>query len=506
MHSLTTSHESGLQQPGTDILTPLATRSLFWRARYLEPSPVMCHIPLLFWLTEAAHPRVAVTLGVADSVPHFALCQAVDKLGLDSFCMGFEPAPDQDTKAADLTQQIAFNEANFADFSQIVQDGANHESLLSPESKIDLLIVNRSLTQNLADALDKNWLPHLSERSVIVFLQGGKMPGYSSYLRHLASAGNMFTCDLDTRATVIFYGPEQNDRLQRLANLQGGQSGYLAARSVFARLGELHSNTAKLALKNREASIARRQRDEKTSELENAQAEVGKLRTEFEKLEAQYNERSAMVATAQAEAFDLNQTVKNLEKNLQDSLSNHEQERKQLRREHDLLKESLLKQEQENKQLRREHDLLKESLNSAEAERLELQKRATEQKDSLLKQEQENRQLRKEYDLLKQSLSSLEVARLELQKKATEQQDSLSERYHDIAILGLELQAKTDETEKLAKEQAAFKQEIEDLKHTLTETERVRDLHMERIRALETSSSWRVTAPLRKASLAIKPR
>ncbi len=167
MHSLTNAHENDLQQPGADILTPLATRSLFWRARYLEPSPVMCHIPLLFWLTEAARPRVAVTFGVADAVPHFALCQAVDKLGLDSFCMGFEPAPGQDTKAAHLAPQIAFNEANFADFSQIVQDDANHESLLSPEGKIDLLVVNHSITQNVADALDKNWLPHLSERSVI---------------------------------------------------------------------------------------------------------------------------------------------------------------------------------------------------------------------------------------------------------------------------------------------------------------------------------------------------
>lgn len=485
MHSLTNAHENDLLQPGIDILTPLATRSLFWRARYLEPSPVMCHIPLLFWLTEAARPSVAVTLGVADAVPHFALCQAVDKLGLDSFCMGFEPDPDQDTKAADLAQQIAFNEENFADFSQIVQNGANHDSPLSLESKIDLLIVNRSITQNLADALDNNWLPHLSERSVIVLLQGGEIPGYSSYLRHLASSGNMFTCDLDTRATVIFHGPEQNDRLQRLANLQGGQSGYLAARSVFARLGELHSNTAKLARENHEARIARRQRDEKTSELESAQAEVGKLRTEFEKLVDQYNARSAMVATAQAEAFDLSQTVKTLEANLKDSLTKHEQE---------------------SKQLEGERDQLKESLNSAEAERLELQKRTTEQRDSLLKQEQENRQLRKECDLLKQSLSSVEAARLELQKRAAERKDSLSERYNDIAILGLELQAKTDETEKLAKDQAAFKQEIEDLKRALRETEQVRDFHMERIRALETSSSWRVTAPLRKVSLAIKPR
>lgn len=290
-HSLTASHSyaNSIQQPGADILTPLASRSLFWRARYLEDSPTLCHIPLLFWLTEAARPRIAVTLGVTDAVPHFAVCQAVDKLGMESLCIGVEPAPEPDAKPADLSKQHDFNETNFAEFSQIVQEAPGKDSFLAAENKVDLLLINRPITQKLIETLDTHWLPHLSERSIIVVLHDGETAGHGSLFRHLSAAGSSFTCDLESRATVIFHGPEQNDRLQRLASLKPGLPGYLTARNIFARLGELHRNAERLAFKTREAAIARRQRDEKAAELATAQAET-------EKLSVQYKERSSLVA------------------------------------------------------------------------------------------------------------------------------------------------------------------------------------------------------------------
>lgn len=484
-HSLTASPANGVQQPGTDILMPLASRSLFWRARYLEASPALCHIPLLFWLTETARPRVAVTLGVADAVPHFALCQAVDKLGLDSLCIGIEPAPEQDAKLADLTKQSDFNDANFAEFSQIVQDAPGKEGLLPPEGKIDLLLINRPVTQELIEALDSNWLPHLSERSIIVVLQGGETPGYGSFFRRLSATGNSFTCDLESRASVIFHGPEQNDRLQRLAGLKPGQTGYLAVRNIFARLGELHSNAERLAFKTRESRIARRQRDEKAADLASAQAEA-------QKLSAQYNERSSLVATAQAEAFDLRQAAAELEQQLQDSQARHQQEKELLNKEISTLKESLSTAQTEcgalRKQVAEQEQALSDRYGDISALGLELEARR-----------QEKELLGKEISTLKESFGTAEAERQKLQKLAAEQEQTLSERYNDIAVLGLELQAKVGENSKLA-------EEIETLKRMLGETETLRDAHAERVHDLENSTSWRVTAPLRKASLTLRPK
>lgn len=549
--SLAASRANGVQIPGSDILSPLASRSLFWRARYLEASPALCHIPLLFWLTEAARPRIAVTLGVADAVPHFALCQAVDKLGLESLCIGVEPAPEQGAKPADLKKQTAFNEANFAEFSQIVQDSEAKEGILPPKSKIDLLLINRPVTEELIGTLDANWLPLLSERSIIVVLQDGDASGYGSFFRRLSSTGDSFTCDLASRASVIFYGPEQNERLQRLARLNPGHPGYLGARNIFARLGELHSNAERLAFKNREAATARRQRDEKNAELAAAQAAA-------DKLSAQYKERSALVATAQAEAFDLGQTVTRLEQDLKDSEAKRQQDKELLGKELGTLKESFaaaqaecqrLQQlaaeaeaaaqqreaaQQENELLSQEVGTLKESLAAAQAEHQKMRQKAAEQEKTLTERyddiavlgnelqakaaeaeeaAQEREAARQESELLSQELSSLkkslgaaQAERQKLQLLAAEQEESLAERYADIAVLGNELQTKAAEAEKAAAEREALRQENEALQQRLNEAEQLRDMHAERIQALEHSTSWRVTAPLRKVSLAVKPQ
>ncbi|MCA0858895.1 coiled-coil domain-containing protein [Phaeobacter italicus] len=486
-HNLTASHPyaNSVQQPGADVLNPLASRSLFWRARYLEASPALCHIPLLFWLVETARPRIAVTLGVADAVPHFALCQAVDKLGLDSLCMGVEHAYDDGETQGDLTKQLDFNEENFAEFSQIVQDDPDKARFLPPESKIDLLLINRPVTQELVESLEADWLPHLSERSIIVVLQEKGASGYSAFFHRLSANGNSFTCDLESRATVLFHGPEQNDRLQRLANLKPGHTGYLAARNIFARLGELHSNAERLAFKNRESHIARRQRDEKAAELASVQAEVQNLST-------QYNERSTLVATAQAEAFDLSQAAAKLEQQLQDSKAQHQQEKELLDKEISALKESLDAVQTECKKLQQqaaEHEqILNDRYGDISALGLELE--AQKQKEDLLNQE---------ISTLKESCSSAEAERQKLQRLAEEQEQALSERYNDIAVLGLEIEAKTEENRRL-------KEEIEALKGTLGETAHLRDMHARRVQDLENSTSWRVTAPLRKASLTFRPK
>lgn len=479
--NLAASRANGVQIPGSDILSPLASRSLFWRARYLEASPALCHIPLLFWLTEAARPRIAVTLGVTDAVPHFALCQAVEKLGLESLCIGIEPASEADAQPADLSKQRAFNEINFAEFSQILQAAPGKDGFIPPESKIDLLLINRPITQQLLDTLDTHWLPQLSERSLIVVLHDEDTAEDGSLFRHLSAAGNSFTCDLDSRASVIFHGPEQNDRLQRLAGLKPGLPGYLAVRNIFARLGELHSNAERLAGETSNTDIARRKQDE----------------------------QAAALATAQTEASDLGQTVTQLEQALQELRAKYQQDTDQLNTLQDSFSAAQatctdlqeLVSEQKNTLAERYKDIAILG-NELQAKDEEIQA-VTGDRDSL---HQEKDLLSAELGALKTTLSAAETERQKLQQLTSEQEDSLAERYKDIAVLGNELQAKIEETQTVSEERDALRQEIEALKRQLGEVEQQRDMHAERVQALEHSTSWRVTAPLRKVSLAVKPQ
>lgn len=399
-HSLTAAPANGVQQPGTDILTPLASRSLFWRARYLEASPALCHIPLLFWLVETARPRIAVTLGMADAVPHFALCQAVDKLGLDSLCIGVE-------NSAIDTEVTRFNQHNYEDFSHFAKATGETPEFLPHGRKADLLIVNRPASKALISALSSTWPSRLSDQSILLFLHGPEAGAEEAFQEAFQTEDKVFTLGLHGSASLVLHGSNQSERLQRLVHLKPGQPGYTAASTVFRRLGELHSKSCELEQASAELTQARQNAALSTAELQKAQAQL---------------------------------------KNRAD-------------------------QEEPQSKLHRD----------------------------LTQARQQNSLLHEELTAFKHRLPSLEEETLNLRKLLSEQEETLSERYNDISVLGLELQAKTEENRKLA-------EEIEALKRTLGETETLRDAHAERIRDLENSTSWRVTAPLRKASLTLRSK
>lgn len=401
-HNLNASHANSVQQPGADILTPLASRSLFWRARYLEASPVLCHIPLLFWLIEAARPRITVTLGVADAVPHFALCQAVDKLGLDSLCFGVEPVPVS-------AEAASFNKRNYVDFSDFVKASGETPDFLPHSSKADLIVINKPASKTLIDALRNAWLPQLSDRGVILFLHTPEADAAEAFHAAFAAEDESFSLWQNGSASIVLHGSNHSERLQRLTQLKPGHSGFMAASTVFRRLGELHSKTAELEHAASELIQARQNAALSTAELQKTQA---KLKT----------------------WADQDETIPKLHRDLTEA--------------------------------RQQNDLLHEELRG-----------------------------------LRHRLPALEKEAPDLRKLLLEQEETLSERYTDIATLGLEIQAKTKENDTLRAEREVTQEEIALLKEQLSAATHQRDQFAERVQALEHSTSWKVTAPLRKASL-----
>lgn len=60
---------------------------LLWPADYLDASPALPALPLIFWLTETFRPERALSLGDASGVAHLAFCQAAERLALDTECL-----------------------------------------------------------------------------------------------------------------------------------------------------------------------------------------------------------------------------------------------------------------------------------------------------------------------------------------------------------------------------------------------------------------------------------
>lgn len=63
---------------------------LLRRARYLEDSPFLHHLPFLFWLIDILRPRSIAQVGALDPVAYFAICQAMDKLNVEGHSFGIK--------------------------------------------------------------------------------------------------------------------------------------------------------------------------------------------------------------------------------------------------------------------------------------------------------------------------------------------------------------------------------------------------------------------------------
>ena len=409
-----------------DPVTPIASQSLFWHARYLAASPTLGALPLLFWLTENARPAIAVTLGIADAVPHFALCQAVEKLGLTALCLGMSAYGDTKHEIADIQ---AYNDTHYGDFSMLSQADNGQAAEILDDTEVDFLIVNIPATPALQDEIDSFWLPRMSDRAVILFLRGGE--NLREYATRIAGNDGQFNFDTEKGIHLVLRGARQNDRLARLCQLRIGKPGYLAVRNVFARVGELHS---------------------KTHEAE-PRAPAGP-------------DAAAHLGDLEAKLSDRDDACRRLSRQLEDA--------------------------------RAEVDTLREAHGTMDA--------ATLQNDA-----------------------PDDAADLRLRLSKSEQE--LENRFQDIAVLGSELKKLTTELEdtrnRAAKHMrtlesttrdtsqtiASHKSELDGSAHdlallrdVLSEVERERDEALQRVSDLESSSSWRITSPLRRASMMVRPR
>ncbi len=275
-----------------DALAPLSSRALFWRAGYVADSQFLEHIPLLFWIVENARPGTVVSLGVADAVPYFAACQAIDKLNLEAVCFGIEMQGETDLDAI-----TAHNRQNFQDFSEIVSgDRSRLESALRNVT-IDLLIVNEPLTQALGDEIDQSWLPLLSENALVLFAKGGDDAFLPKYADRVAMNGGVFTANVSGGPRLALRGDEHDERLMRLTRLVPGKTGYMSVRNVFTRMGELHRTSFEISQATSNLGDTRKQRDKAIRDLKAKDDQLTEVTSHLK-------ETAAQIAILRSEEFD----------------------------------------------------------------------------------------------------------------------------------------------------------------------------------------------------------
>lgn len=220
-----------------DLRIPLSSPAVFWRPRHLAASPMLGWIPFLFWLMETIRPQTVAQFGVGDGVVYMALCQAAERLGGSTACTGFHR--DEPLMPPALREQ---HDTQYSDFSALLR-GDPAAGTHSLDGGIDLLVLNQPLDPEALERLQRDWLPRLSDRSVILICDSGAVfPGEEMRRNLFPDMERLILLGPDTAGghavETILHGENQPERLRIMAAQRPGKPAYLAARQVFNRLGQ----------------------------------------------------------------------------------------------------------------------------------------------------------------------------------------------------------------------------------------------------------------------------
>ena len=140
----------------------------FWTPQRIGPqAPWLQHAPFAFWLVEALRPRTLVELGTHGGLSYFALCEAVQRCGLNTRCYAVDPWTGNDEEA--YRDVAAHNLRRYSGFSTLVRatfdDALDHFS----DATIDLLHVDGRYSYDDVKRHFTSWRPKLSGRAVVLF-------------------------------------------------------------------------------------------------------------------------------------------------------------------------------------------------------------------------------------------------------------------------------------------------------------------------------------------------
>ena len=262
----------------SDLHIPLSSQAVFWRPRYQAASPMLGQMPFLFWLVESVRPSTVLQIGLGDGMVYMGLCQASERIGASTFCVGMAADNPVMPPAA-----LAQHNDQYGDSSRLVRSSMG-DALATFDGEIDLLILNKPLDHAEQEELRKTCLPRLSERAAVLLCNP------QTIFTDPAAQGPLFS--IEDRVHIGRVSPEGHDidlvlvgrnppkRLTALAGQSPGKPAYLASRQVFNRLGQgLEAGQRVLDATHREHRLQEGERAAKAS-LHTQSAEIDTLRKE----------------------------------------------------------------------------------------------------------------------------------------------------------------------------------------------------------------------------------
>lgn len=221
-----------IMDPNKDAIPALSSKAMFWRPKYLAESLWLEHIPFYFWLVEAQQSNLIFEPELTSGSTYFAMCQAVEKLNLETRCLGvFNPLNRKYEESV-----CEYNEENYREFSYLADEPLKDCIHDFEDESIDIMILKYSsallFNKNLMDA----WQKKLSKKSVVL-IQGSQKKEAKHLCRKLKESYSTFEFTHGNGLLLVCFGERPASKIQFLVNRGVNDSSTRVIQGIYSRLG-----------------------------------------------------------------------------------------------------------------------------------------------------------------------------------------------------------------------------------------------------------------------------
>ena len=156
-----------------DLITRMFRGSMLWQPDRIAKSAWLDHVPFAFWLVDVLRPKRIVELGTHFGVSYSAMCQAVNQLGLAASCFAIDTWKG-DEQAGFYDESVfgefsEFHDRRYGGFSRLVRSTFDEALGHFGNETIDLLHIDGQHTYEAVRHDYESWRPKLSTNSVVLF-------------------------------------------------------------------------------------------------------------------------------------------------------------------------------------------------------------------------------------------------------------------------------------------------------------------------------------------------
>ena len=434
---------------------------------HLPPSAWIGHLPFACWVVETARPGMLVELGTHHGASYLAFCQSVRHCALDTRCYAVDTWQG-DEHSGHYGEEVythlrEINRTHYAGFSSLMRMRFDQALPYFADGSIDLLHIDGLHTYDAVREDFESWLPKLSARGVVLFhdtLVRERDFGVWKLWAELLERYPGFEFQHSHGLGVLLVGAEQPQALRDLAALRG-TPGEVPVLRLFEALGLRLRPDATPPLSTRIEDVARM---------------VSTLRGD---VEAANHQRLEMIRREAEERVQ------------REALTWREEALEIARAEAGRTRTELVAA----MQVRIEQEVERRYSQASAATEAELQALRSQADAAAAERDAEVRRLREQLDAAQTDARALRS----LLEAARNQAQSLADEAH-----ALRLDEERERSEREAALDAAQKatlnaqQALDAMRAERMQAEHQRDLLGARLDEIESSTSWKLTAPVRR--------